>query len=71
MQFTVPMAGTYEIYAGNPPAISVEEPVLELSETSYTYDGTAKEPAVTVKNGTTVIPASEYTVPALLETRQR
>lgn len=62
VQFTVPMAGTYEIYAGNPPAISVEEPVLELSETSYTYDGTAKEPAVTVKNGTTVIPASEYTV---------
>ena len=35
---------------------------VELSEDSYTYDGTAKEPTVTVKDGSTVIDPSEYTV---------
>ena len=29
---------------------------------SATYDGTAKEPTVTVKDGTTTIPASAYSV---------
>ena len=37
-------------------------PAVTLSQTSYTYDGTAKEPVVTVKDGNDVIPASEYTV---------
>ena len=41
---------------------SVTAPIIELSQTVYTYDGSAKEPTVTVKDGETVIPASEYTV---------
>lgn len=35
---------------------------VTLSQSSYTYDGSAKTPTVTVKDGSTVIPASEYTV---------
>ena len=35
---------------------------ISLSQTSYTYDGTAKEPTVTVKDGNTPVPSSEYTV---------
>lgn len=35
---------------------------VTLSKTSYTYSGSACTPTVTVKDGTTVIPASEYTV---------
>lgn len=35
---------------------------VELSEDSYVYDGTAKTPSVTVKDGTTVIDPSEYSV---------
>lgn len=35
----------------------------ELSQTSYTYDGTAKQPTVTVKDGSTVLKAgTDYTV---------
>lgn len=41
---------------------TVTSPTIALSETSYTYDGTAKTPTVTVNDGETVIPASEYTV---------
>jgi hypothetical protein len=40
----------------------VSSPTITLSETSYTYDGNAKEPTVTVKDGETTIPSSEYTV---------
>ena len=40
----------------------VDNPTITLSATSYTYDGTAKEPTVTVKDGETTIPASEYSV---------
>ena len=43
-------------------AKTVESPTITLSETSYTYDGTAKEPTVTVKDGETTIPTTEYTV---------
>ncbi len=35
---------------------------VELSQSTYTYDGTAKEPTVTVKDGSTVIDPSEYSV---------
>ena len=35
---------------------------VTLSSTSYTYDGNAKTPTVTVKDGSTVIPSSEYTI---------
>ena len=43
-------------------AKTVDSPSITLSETSYTYDGSAKEPAVTVKDGETTIPATEYSV---------
>ena len=40
---------------------NVSEPTIELSQTTYTYDKTAKQPAVlSVKDGSDVIPASEY-----------
>ena len=42
---------------------TVTSPTITLSESSYTYDGTAKKPDVTsVKDGETTIPATEYTV---------
>ncbi|MBD5133520.1 MAG: S-layer homology domain-containing protein [Clostridiales bacterium] len=37
-------------------------PVIELSESSYLYDGTKKDPKVTVKDGKTVIDEEQYTV---------
>ena len=41
---------------------TVSSPTITLSETSFVYDGNAKEPTATVKDGETAIPASEYTV---------
>jgi hypothetical protein len=41
---------------------NVSNPTITLEKTYYFYDGTAKTPTVTVKDGETVIPASEYTV---------
>ena len=41
---------------------TVNYPTITLSQTSYEYDGTAKKPTVTVKDGSTTIPKSEYTV---------
>jgi hypothetical protein len=35
---------------------------VKLGKSSYTYDGKAKRPAVTVKAGDEVVPASGYTV---------
>ena len=40
----------------------VTTPVIELSRETFDYDGTPKKPDVVVKDGSTVIPASEYTV---------
>lgn len=40
----------------------VSSPTIELSPSSYTYNGTARTPSVTVKDGSTTIPASEYSV---------
>ena len=40
----------------------VDAPVIELSPESFDYDGTAKKPDVVVKDGSNVIPTSEYTV---------
>jgi len=37
-------------------------PTATLVQTEYTYDGSAKEPAVTLKDGSKIIPAEEYTV---------
>jgi len=43
-------------------SMMIDAPVIELGQQTYVYDGTAKEPPVTVKDGTDVIPASEYSV---------
>lgn len=43
-------------------AKKVADPTVELEKDTYIYDGTAKKPGVTVKDGSTVIPADEYTV---------
>ena len=40
----------------------VTSPTITLGNTSYSYDGKEKKPTVTVKDGETTIPASEYTV---------
>ena len=40
----------------------VTSPTIELSSDSFDYDGTAKRPDVVVKDGSTVIAPSEYTV---------
>ena len=42
--------------------IVVTNPTIELSQDSYTYDGNAKTPTVTVKDGNVIIPSTEYTV---------
>lgn len=62
VRFDVPQAGTYVILQGDPPTVTVDDPTIELSQTGYSYDGTAKTPTVIVKHGSAVIPASEYTV---------
>ncbi len=41
---------------------TVSSPTITLGTTSYTYDGSAKTPTPTVKDGSTTIPSSEYTV---------
>ena len=41
---------------------TVSSPTINLDPSSFTYDGTEKKPEVTVKDGETVIPASEYAV---------
>ncbi len=41
---------------------TVSSPTITLSPESFTYDGTAKQPTVTVKDGTITIPASEYNI---------
>ena len=41
---------------------TVDTPTITLSPESFTYDGSAKQPTVTVKDGTTTIPASEYSI---------
>ena len=40
----------------------VSTPTIELDPTEYTYNGKTCEPSVVVKDGTHVIPTSEYTV---------
>lgn len=41
---------------------TLSDPEIVLTPSSFVYDGTSKEPVVTVKDGDTVIPASEYTI---------
>ena len=40
----------------------VTSPAIALTPDTFVYDGTEKKPAVVVKDGNTIIPASEYTV---------
>ena len=49
-------------YTLNVKAKTVNNPPVALENTYYFYDGKAKTPAVSVLDGQTVIPASEYTV---------
>ena len=41
---------------------AVTNPVIELDESSYLYDGTKHEPKITVKDGKTVIDEDQYTI---------
>ena len=50
----------YYVLTVNPKTVS--SPTITLSATSFVYDGSEKKPTVTVKDGSTTIPASEYTV---------
>ena len=43
-------------------AKTVSSPTITLSQSSYTYSGSACQPTVTVKDGSTTISSSEYTV---------
>lgn len=52
----------YESYNLTVKPKTVSSPTITLSQTKYTFDGTAKKPTVTVKDGSKVIPAEEYTV---------
>ena len=49
-------------YTLNVKSKTVKNPPVALEKTYYFYDGKAKTPAVSVLDGQTVIPASEYTV---------
>lgn len=40
----------------------VENPEITVTPDSYEYDGEEKKPTVTVKDGETIIPSTEYTV---------
>ena len=64
--FVPETAGTYAAgpVSSGPVTISAKTvtPVIELPSGTLTYNGKARTPAVTVKDGTTVIPAGEYSV---------
>ncbi|MBD5585723.1 MAG: hypothetical protein HDQ88_11625, partial [Clostridia bacterium] len=55
--YTGSVTKTYTI---NP--VTLTDSMLTLGTTSYTYDGSAKSPTVTVKNGSTTIASSQYTL---------
>ena len=40
----------------------LSEPTVTLNETQYAYDGTAKEPLITIKDGDVTISSSDYVV---------
>ncbi len=52
----------FDFTANIVPPKEVTNPVIELSQTAYHYDGTAKTPAVAVKDGDAIISSDEYTV---------
>ena len=53
---------SFEVTGLSVSAREVKDPTIILEKDSYTYDGTAKTPGVTVMDGDVVIPAEEYTV---------
>ena len=61
---TVTLKGNYSGSASENYKIRAKEitPDVILATTSYTFDGTAKRPSVTVKDGNRVLDASDYTV---------
>ena len=59
--------GNHNTYIGSPinvtiGAMTVGSVTITLGTSSYTYDGSAKTPSVTVRDGSTIIPSNEYTV---------
>lgn len=64
--YTGTVTKTFTITEADKPEPIVKELskcTITISKTAYTYDGTAKEPAVTVKDGATVLKAgTDYTV---------
>jgi len=63
--FTMPEDGNLnvEVTAEFEARISISDAIITLVETSFTYDGTAKEPAVaSVKLGQNTLATNEYTV---------
>ena len=56
------LASTAGTTSANITALSVSNPTITLSATSFTYNGSAQTPTVTVKDGETTIDPSEYTV---------
>ena len=54
-------SGTVKVYFSIDP-IDIHEYTITLGKTSYTYDGKAKEPTVTLTDGTHVVDSSEYTI---------
>ena len=64
--YTGTVTKTFTITEADKPEPTVKELskcTITISKTAYTYDGTAKEPAVTVKDGATVLKAgTDYTV---------
>lgn len=56
-------AGTLKVEDTTPTKVDLSKCTVTLSKTSYTYDGNAKTPTVTVKNGnTTLTKDTDYTV---------
>lgn len=63
--FTMPEDGNLnvEVTAEFEARISISDAIITLAETSFTYDGTAKEPAVaSVKLGQNILVTNEYSV---------
>lgn len=63
--FTMPEDGNLnvEVTAEFEARISISDAIITLAETSFTYDGTAKEPAVaSVKLGQNILATNEYSV---------
>ena len=59
---TVTVKGKGEYKGSISKTFKIVKPTITLSESSYTYDGKAKKPTVTVKVGSTKLTSKSYTV---------